>query len=154
MGIALSELPAHIQEQIRAKSLAPVSALRQHERPVAPVDEYDSKLERKFAGLLRYLQTKGDFHRWMHEPFKLKLAKGTFYTPDFATFVQLSHASSMINIFEVKGFWRDDARVKFKVAAAQYPEFQFVSVQWDRQAKCWIMADTKGNNWKEAHHEA
>lgn len=154
MGVALSELPTHIQEQIRAKTMAPVSALRSHERPAARADEYDSKLERKFAAFLRYLQTKGDFHRWMHEPFKLKLAKGTFYTPDFATFVQLSHGATLITIYEVKGFWRDDARVKFKVAAAMYPEFRFVSVVVNRHTKGWSFTDSKGQKWQESHHEA
>jgi len=37
-------------------------------------------------------------------------------------------ASGELECHEVKGFWRDDARVKIKVAASIYP-FRFVAVR-------------------------
>jgi len=33
-----------------------------------------------------------------------------------------------LEFHEVKGFWRDDARVKIKTAAYQYPIFHFIAV--------------------------
>ena len=35
-----------------------------------------------------------------------------------------------IEIHEAKGFWEDDARVKIKAVAEQFPEFWFMAVQW------------------------
>lgn len=57
------------------------------------------------------------------EAVKLRLADTTFYSPDFA----VQTISGQIEMHEVKGFWRDDARVKIKVAAALYP-FRFLAV--------------------------
>lgn len=67
------------------------------------------------------------------EGIKLRLANNTFYTPDFAVLPR----SGLIEIHETKGFWRDDARVKIKVAASIYP-FKFVAVKkksggWERE---------------------
>lgn len=62
--------------------------------------------------------------RSRHDGITLKLAKATRYTPDF---VAITKAGEVV-VYECKGFWRDDARVKIKVAADQYP-FRFVAVQ-------------------------
>jgi len=66
------------------------------------------------------------------EAVKLRLADTTFYSPDFA----VQTISGQIEMHEVKGFWRDDARVKIKVAAALYP-FRFLAVTKE-----------KGGGWK------
>lgn len=58
------------------------------------------------------------------EGLKLRLADSTFYTPDFAVLA----ADSVVECHEVKGHWTDDARVKIKVAADQYP-FRFLAVK-------------------------
>ena len=63
------------------------------------------------------------------EAMKLRLADNTFYTPDFAVMTMDMH----IEFHEVKGFWRDDAKVKIKVAAAQFPMFLFCAIT--KQAK-------------------
>ncbi len=62
---------------------------------------------------------------WMFEPLSLRLAEGTFYRPDFAVLF----ADGRLEFHEVKGFWRDDARVKIKVAASLFP-VPFIAVQW------------------------
>jgi len=54
------------------------------------------------------------------EPFGLKLASKTYYHPDFLV-VYPDH----FEIHEVKGFMRDDANVKIKVATKLFPWFQF-----------------------------
>lgn len=65
------------------------------------------------------------------EGIKLRLANKTFYTPDYAVFTH-----EHVELHEVKGFWQDDARVKIKVAAAQYPWFRFIAVQYKQ--KRWV----------------
>ena len=65
------------------------------------------------------------------EPLKFKLAPKTFYTPDF-----LVIRKNCFEIYEVKGFWRDDARVKIKVAAKMFPWFKWYAVQLKR--KQWV----------------
>lgn len=57
------------------------------------------------------------------EAITLKLANNTRYTPDFV----VQRTSGAIELHEVKGFWRDDARVKIKVAASLFP-FRFIAV--------------------------
>lgn len=54
----------------------------------------------------------------------LKLAFDTRYTADFWTF-----EGGQIVAREVKGFWRDDAKVKIKVAARLFPWIKFVVVK-------------------------
>lgn len=75
------------------------------------------------------LELKGHLHvgliLWYRfEGLKLRLADNTFYTPDFA----VMNMRGEIECHEVKGFWQDDARVKIKVAADQYP-FIFKAVR-------------------------
>lgn len=54
----------------------------------------------------------------------LKLGDDCRYTPDFVTI-----DPTVITAWEVKGFWRDDARVKIKCAARNFPWIRFVAVQ-------------------------
>ena len=68
------------------------------------------------------------------ERVKLKLADNTFYTPDY----MVLHPGH-IAFHEVKGFMRDDAAVKLKVAAEMFPEFCFVLVQ--RAGKEWTFKE-------------
>lgn len=90
-----------------------------------------NKTEAAYAEHLERRKQAGHVLWWAFEPFKFRLAKNTWYTPDFG--VMLS--SWAIECHEVKGFWRDDARVKIKVAAETVP-FKFVAVKktktgWD-----------------------
>ena len=95
--------------------------------------QYASQLEARYAG---YLQTRvyaGEVHQVWYEPMGLRLAAKTFYHPDFM--VQL--ASGELEIHETKGFMRDDAAAKLKVAARMYPCFRFVLVRWARKQWTW-----------------
>lgn len=51
----------------------------------------------------------------------LRIANGCRYTPDLVLFV----SSGAMFAYEVKGFMRDDAAVKLKVAASLYPWIKF-----------------------------
>lgn len=94
-----------------------------------------NRLESRYYGEME-AKTQGlaaDVVRILFEPIKLRLAKATFYTPDF----MVVRSDGTCEFHELKGGpWEDDARVKVKVAAEMYPEFRFVGVTWDR-AKGW-----------------
>lgn len=72
---------------------------------------------------------------WKFEPMKLRLAASCFYTPDFAAL----YKDGSFHIYEVKGFWRDDARVKIKTAAALFPMFHFHAASKSRDG--WRIED-------------
>lgn len=55
----------------------------------------------------------------------LKLGDDCRYTPDFWEVDGVGN----FTFYEVKGFWRDDARVKIKVAARLFPWARFYAVQ-------------------------
>jgi hypothetical protein len=100
-------------------------------RPRArPVPGAMNKTEQQYADYLQKRLLGGEIISYRFEALKLRLADKTFYTPDFiVTF------SDQIECHEVKGFWRDDARVKIKVAAALFPEFAFMAVT--KRGKGW-----------------
>ncbi|WP_279203130.1 DUF1064 domain-containing protein [Obesumbacterium proteus] len=83
-----------------------------------------NKTESEYCQLLELRKRAGEVVWYRFEGVKLRLADNTFYTPDFA--VMLS--TGEMEMHEVKGFWTDDARVKIKVAAEQYP-FRFIAVK-------------------------
>ena len=60
----------------------------------------------------------------------LRLAGRTTYKPDFMTFSLFNNG---MTFWETKGFMRDDAAVKLKVAASAFPYFRWVLVQRDRR---------------------
>lgn len=86
-----------------------------------------TKLERAWANELELRRHAGTITRWMFEPFKLRLAKGTTYSPDFLVVLE-----THMQVHEVKAHWEDDARAKWKVAAAAFPEFEFIAVRKDQ----------------------
>lgn len=90
-----------------------------------------NKTEYAYGCLLKQRQMAGEIERFAFEAIKLRLAKRTFYTPDFMVI-----CNDCIELHEVKGFWEDDARVKIKVAAESFPEFKFVAVQFKK--KQWV----------------
>ncbi|MDP8240838.1 MAG: DUF1064 domain-containing protein [Candidatus Hatepunaea meridiana] len=89
-----------------------------------------NNLEKRYADHLRTLQLAGEIHSYSFERHNLKLADRTYYKPDFE--VMLSDGS--IEFHEVKGFMMDDANVKIKVAAQQFPQYVFRLVRWDKWA--------------------
>lgn len=67
----------------------------------------------------------GDLVGWTFEGIKLRLADGTWYTPDFVALT----ASGHIECHEVKGHLREAAGVRFNVAAEAYPWMHFRMVR-------------------------
>lgn len=83
-----------------------------------------NKTEAAYEAHLTLLRNTGDVLWFRFEGMKLRLADNTFYTGDFVVMLP----DGQLEVHEVKGFWEDDARVKIKVAAEQYP-FRFIAVK-------------------------
>lgn len=79
-----------------------------------------NKTEEAYERVLRARQYAGEILWYRFEGVKLKLAGNTFLTVDFA----LMRADGVIEMHDCKGskaVYMDDARVKMKVAAQEYP---------------------------------
>lgn len=76
-----------------------------------------NKLESQYATYLTDLLQKGEIIWFKYEPFKLRLAEKTSYTPDFAVI----NSDHQIEIHECKGWMLESANVKLKVAADIFP---------------------------------
>ncbi len=76
-----------------------------------------NRTEAAYQAELELRRRVGEVASYGFEVLKFRLAKDTFYTPDFI--VMLSDGK--LEAHEVKGFWRDDARAKIKIAAALFP---------------------------------
>jgi hypothetical protein len=84
-----------------------------------------NKTEERYADQLELRRRVGEIREWAFEPENLRLADRTFYAPDFRVIL----ANGEVEMHEVKGYWRDDALVKIKVAASLHP-YRFIAVQW------------------------
>ncbi len=86
-----------------------------------------AKLNKTESAYLEYLKRME--HQWVGvQCLTLKLADMCRYTPDFITI----GSAGRVTAHEVKGFWRDDARVKIKVAARSFPWMNFIAAQRDK----------------------
>ena len=94
-----------------------------------------NKTETRYAQDLELQKRAGDILWYKFEGFTLTLAPGARFTPDFA----VMHCDGRLEFIEIKGFWREAARVRIKVAAELYP-FRFIAVQAVRQKD--------GGGWK------
>lgn len=83
-----------------------------------------NKTEAEYGALLAQMKMAGEIQWYAFEGMTFKLADNTRYTPDFS----VMRADGLIECHEVKGFWRDDARVKIKVAAELFP-FRFIAIK-------------------------
>lgn len=86
-----------------------------------------NKWEQEYAQYLEAARQAGTIRWYGFEAIKLRLASGTYYTPDFAVL----NTDNELEFREIKGFWRDDALVKFKVAAEHFP-FRFLALRKKR----------------------
>jgi len=97
-------------------------------RHAMPKTDGMNKLEARYAReVLDIRQMAKEIIGWKYEAVKLRLADRTWYTPDFMVVFEYH-----IELHETKGHWEDDARVKIKVAAEMFREFQFRAVQWKK----------------------
>jgi hypothetical protein len=115
-------IPRETAEPVPAQKVRPrasVMAVGSTERGVM------NKTEARFASeVLDVRKAIGEIRAYWYESLKLRLADGAWFTVDF--FVMLKDGT--LEAIEVKGHWRESARVRIKVAAERYP-FRFVSVK-------------------------
>ncbi len=138
---ALPDLPPRYQEQIRQQlaavprpkpnSAAILTPSRPVRRPTLRQQSGDALngLERAFLAHLA-VRKLGEV---LTQAITLKIANGVRYTPDF---VEVRYSTGLI-AYEVKGFMRDDAAVKIKVAASLYPWISFFLATRPRGAAAW-----------------
>jgi len=90
-----------------------------------------NKLEAAYALILEARKRNGEIADYAYESVTLKLATGVRYTPDFVVWREetlygtWARIADVVELHEVKGFMRDDARIKLRVAAKQFPYFTF-----------------------------
>lgn len=92
-----------------------------------------NRTEAEFGELLHSLKSSNLIRNYLFESYTFRLADRTTYTPDFCVI----HLDGLMEFVEVKGFWRDDARVKFKVTAELFP--------WHD----WTAVSKKKKEWKQ-----
>ena len=83
--------------------------------------------ESAYANRLELFKKAGDIEDYIFEGITFKLADDTRYTPDFLVIRKMC-----FECHEVKGFFRDDAKVKIKVASAKFHWFKFVLVKYNK----------------------
>ncbi len=71
-----------------------------------------NKTESEYAMILEARRLSNEITQWRFESVKLRLGNGCWYVPDF--FVERLGLRPLF--VEIKGFMRDDARVKFLTA--------------------------------------
>lgn len=122
--------PRDFWKHVEAASKRPKAPVRARARP--PRGRMN-KLEESYAAYLETLRLGGEITAWSFESIKFRLADRTWYEPDFLVIA----ADLELQIHEVKGHWEDDARVKIKVAAEQFP-FRFFGIRRFAKTKQWI----------------
>lgn len=139
---ALHDLPAKYQAQALAQLHGlphPRTVKIEHAPDPAPAKkrlrQNSSGLNKTEAAFLAWLTSEREHPtRVLTQAVTLRIANGVRYTPDF-----IVHGAPSLIAYEVKGFMRDDAAVKLKVAASLYPwiKFHLVSKRkgggWDVQ---------------------
>jgi hypothetical protein len=83
-----------------------------------------NRTEAAYATELELRRRVGEIEWWEFQAIKLRLGEDCQFCPDF--FVMLKNGE--LECHETKGFMRDDALVKLKVAALKYP-FRFYVVR-------------------------
>jgi hypothetical protein len=94
-----------------------------------------NRLEENYSQQLELRKRVGEIRGWEFEKVTLKIADDCRFTPDFFVVT----ADDLIEFHETKGFMRDDAAVKIRVAADRFPMFKFVLVQW--KSKQWTVKE-------------
>ncbi len=98
-------------------------------------------LEARYAReVLDIRKMAGEIVSYRFGSVKLRLAKRTWYTPDFFVLVS-GEWFPWIEVHETKGHWEDDARVKIKMAAEIYREYRFIAVQ--HKKGIWVYEEIK-----------
>ena len=104
--------------------------IRRRERnlPFLSPKSAQNKTEARYDDFLRLLKCAGEILDYRWDAINLRLGPDVHYRPDF-----LVVYSDRFEIHEVKGFFRDDAKVKVRTAAALFPWWKFKVVRWQKR---------------------
>lgn len=83
-----------------------------------------NKTEQAYQDHLEQLKSAGLIAWYKFEGVTLRIAEGASFTPDFLVMLP----DGQLEFREVKGFWREAAKVRMKVAASLFP-FKFMAVK-------------------------
>ena len=112
-------LGTYIPPERRLAYAAP-SAPPQPAKPKRQVQQHRAgqmnKTEAAFGAHLELLKKAGEIREYWFERWTWKLADGVRYTPDFVVLTDTGLVA-----YEVKGFMRDDARIKCRTFAQLFP---------------------------------
>lgn len=141
MSIKLESLPERYRLQVIASkggALPPVApandATGQGKRIRQRSGSKLNKLEHEFLGYLEFNMRQ---HSHYAQSLTFLLANGVRFTPDF---ISISKLTGMMIAHETKGYMRDDAAVKIKVAASVFP-----LIKWNLVTK---LGKRKGGGWQ------
>lgn len=126
-GLHFTEAQYAAMTQCKAVPATPTPMQKLQALGRMPVGKMN-KTELKYSQHLELLKHLGEILWWKFEGIKLRLADNTFLTVDFPVLM----ADGSLEMREVKGFWKDDARAKIKIAASLYP-FRFRAFKAKRQ---------------------
>jgi len=135
-GIRWSAVPAHLRGRIVARETPKGSGIYTvAARAAAPSM---NKTEKRYEQCLEPMKHAGRIREHLrHESINLRLATKTWWRPDFPVIT----VDGRLEFHEIKGFWRDDARVKFKVAAELYPWFTFRVFVWQKGSGTFVQTE-------------
>lgn len=94
-----------------------------------------NKLEQRYADILERQFQQGTIKGFGFQRYTFRLADDTRFTPDF----HVVTLDDVLEFHETKGFMRDDAHVKLKVAAEMFPH-PFKLVKYDK-TNGWVVKD-------------
>jgi hypothetical protein len=122
--ISYATLPDAELRQLRAQVGAPAqeridAVLAARAAPIGkPREPRRGRMNQTEAEYAAKLRADPAFVWTEFEGMKFRLANGSWFTPDFPVVFSDERG---LEIHEVKGFWREAARVRIKVAARLYP---------------------------------
>lgn len=120
--------PRTVAKSATVRSTPQAKGRRPQNRLVGYDADRMNKTEAKYAELLEAQRRAGKILFWRYESVKFRLADRTWYTPDF----YIMRPDGTIEIHETKGWMEEDANVKIKTTAEQFPEFMFVLVKLEK----------------------
>ena len=107
-------------------------------KPIKKNSKGMNKTEARYAEKLELQYKSGHIISYHFEEVKFKIGERCWYTPDF--FVC---KDTHFEVHEVKGFMRDDARVKIKSARYRYPFFKWFLCYYKNKKIGWHIEEVK-----------
>lgn len=109
--------------RVSAKQLRQLTGDEQ--RPATSGSPKMNKLEADYGAYLDLPRaTSFRIANWQFGSVRLHLGGGAWYKPDFIVWL----SDGGVEVHEVKGHWREAARVRIKVAASKFPCWLFLAV--------------------------